>query len=106
MAGLVRFSKGIVGSAKRYISFLQLDIPLAPRRENGDGSSQNEIVIRGPPPNRLSIRPPDSGCLAVRPIFLLSVHENERRCGQPGSRCHGCERNGSCPSARPTLPPG
>jgi hypothetical protein len=40
--------------------FLQLDIPLAPRRENGDGSNQNKIVIRGPPPNRLSIRSPNS----------------------------------------------
>src|SRR5262245_8336153 len=88
----IRFSKWIVGSAKRYISFLQLDIPLAQRREDGDRSSQNKIVIRGPPPNRLSIRSPDSGCLAVRRIFLLSVHENERRLVYAVRRAHGFGR--------------
>ena len=49
------------------------------RRENGDRSTQNKIVIRGTLPYHYSIEPLDGSGLAVRTIFLLSVQEDGYR---------------------------
>src|SRR5262249_33113161 len=99
-----RFSKWIVGSAKRYISFPRLDISLAQRHENGDRSSPNRIVVRGTLPLGHSIRSPDSGCLAVRSIFLLPVREDRHRLVYAVRRDHGFGRSGSHLQAQPFLP--
>ena len=38
----------------------------------------DKIAIRQAQPHRYTIRPPASGCLAIRNIFLLSIQEDGR----------------------------
>src|SRR5262249_37379939 len=102
--------------SRRFIRFFEVDrrigkalhfswdIPLALRHENGDRSSQNKIVIRGPPPHHHSIRSSHSGCLAVRSIFLLPVREDRHRLVHAVRRAHGFERSGGHRPAPPFLP--
>src|SRR5262245_27720454 len=86
--------------------FRSWDIPLAPRHENGDGSGPNKIVLRGALPHHYCIGSADSGCLAVRSIFLLSVHEDGHRLVYAVGRGHGFDRSGSYLQARQFLPAG
>src|SRR5262249_31554796 len=53
-------------------------IPLTLRRENGQRSSQNKIVVRGALPHRCWIGSAAGGWLVVRAIVFLSVQDDRR----------------------------